>query len=134
MCVCMRTIFSPYFCAVSLILSAYSNQNPKDDAGPPTFVLFVLPSPALILMPTLLPGAALPYSSSWRKEHALYFTPADTISFRSSGSCCEDRLMCSGGIPANIARFTSYALEASMCRPSELKSLSISLLDAAFIA
>gem|GEM_PF-5328812 len=42
--------------------------------------------------------------------------------------------MWSGFIPARIARSTSYALDASMCRPSESKSPSIAAFEDAFIA
>lgn len=42
--------------------------------------------------------------------------------------------MFSAGMPASIARLTSKALEASMCRPSSLKIFSTVALEAAFMA
>gem|GEM_PF-5284851 len=73
MCVCMRTIFSPYFFATALICGMYSYQMPNDDAGPPTFVRCVPPEPrpGLMRTPTLPPREIFPKASSCSSEHAL---------------------------------------------------------------
>ena len=135
-CVWILTILRFLSCAICFICGMYSCQTPKLDAGPPTFVRFVPPepNPGFMRTPTSAPGLIFPNSSSCRREHALYFMPAFISSARLSGSCCDESDMWSAGIPASIARSTSYALEASICSPSELKSLSIARFEAAFIA
>ena len=135
-CVWILTIFSPYFFAISLICGMYSNHIPKEDAGPPTFVRCVPPepSPGFILTPTSPPRAIFPNSSSWRREQALYKTPALTIPFKSAGSCCDESEMRAGAMPARIARSTSYSPEASICKPRESNSFRMAAFDEAFIA
>jgi hypothetical protein len=67
-------------------------------------------------------------------EQAFTFTPISTNSAKSAGSSCVLRLIFSAGIPAAMARRTSYPEEASIWIPFLLKILSMEELGHAFMA
>eukprot|EP00960_Hanusia_phi_P009782 284988-Hanusia_phi.AAC.2 len=66
MCVCTRTTLQPAAFTISLHLSAYSCQMPKEEEGPPTLVLLVPPepTPGLNRSPSSFPALAFSSNAS----------------------------------------------------------------------
>mmetsp|Transcript_21545 Transcript_21545/g.53424 ORF Transcript_21545/g.53424 Transcript_21545/m.53424 type:complete len:205 (-) Transcript_21545:231-845(-) len=147
MCVWIRSTVSPYLATMSGTVpsSRREYQIPKDEAGPPTFVLEnplvddekpPEPVPGLTRMPTFcpVPSKACPMRSTCDTEQALILTPILMRSAKLSGSSCVLRLMFSAGIPASMARLTSNPEDASMWMPLEEKNFKMAELGQAFMA
>mmetsp|Transcript_34272 Transcript_34272/g.41978 ORF Transcript_34272/g.41978 Transcript_34272/m.41978 type:complete len:274 (+) Transcript_34272:446-1267(+) len=145
MWVCILSTTNEYFFTMSGTVPSETSSChiPKDDDGPPTFVFEndVVdfenppdPTPGLIRIPTLPPGIAAPNRSNCDTEHALIFTPSATSSAKSDGNSCVLSEIFSAGIPAAMARLTSYPEDASTCIPMLWKIDRSAAFGQAFMA
>ena len=134
--VCNVVIRKSYWSSKFLISDIFSCRIPNEENTPPTLTHGNWPDQdqGFNLIQTVVPGLISPIIRNWCNEHAQILIHLSRRSDKFLGSTCQVSWILCGWIPASIALYTSYSLQASIHTLCLSISWSIVLIGLAFIA